>query len=119
MGYCGLHLIEAFVPQAIPAGTLSLTFAKRADEVVEPRHLLFFEQYWPGKQVGMTLAGPSYSRFRSRAPTNLAFFTAQEAVKRMVDQQPHGGSVVFTTSGLWILSQPFSPGISLQGLSSN
>lgn len=27
--------------------------------------------------------------------------------------------VVFTTSGLWILSQPFSPGISLQGLSSN
>ncbi|MFM7685650.1 MAG: SDR family NAD(P)-dependent oxidoreductase [Actinomycetota bacterium] len=28
-----------------------------------------------------------------------AFFTAQEAVKQMVAQQPQGGSVVFTTSG--------------------
>ena len=28
-----------------------------------------------------------------------AFYTAQEAVKQMVGQQPQGGSVVFTTSG--------------------
>jgi NAD(P)-dependent dehydrogenase (short-subunit alcohol dehydrogenase family) len=28
-----------------------------------------------------------------------AFFTAQEAVKQMVGQQPQGGSLVFTTSG--------------------
>lgn len=28
-----------------------------------------------------------------------AFFTAQEAVKQMVDQEPQGGSIVFTTSG--------------------
>ena len=28
-----------------------------------------------------------------------AFYTAQEAVKQMVSQQPQGGSVVFTTSG--------------------
>jgi len=34
-----------------------------------------------------------------------AFFTAQEAVKRMVDQQPQGGSVVFTTSGSALYGQ--------------
>ncbi len=34
-----------------------------------------------------------------------AFFTAQEAVKRMVAQEPQGGSVVFTTSGSALFGQ--------------
>lgn len=34
-----------------------------------------------------------------------AFFTAQEAVRQMVDQQPQGGSVVFTTSGSALYGQ--------------
>jgi len=34
-----------------------------------------------------------------------AFFTAQEAVKRMVAQDPQGGSVVFTTSGSALFGQ--------------
>lgn len=48
----GLHLIEAFVPQAIPPAALSLSFAKRADDVVEPRHLLFFDTETTGLAGG-------------------------------------------------------------------
>lgn len=48
----GLHLIEAFLPQAIPPAALSLAFAKRVDEVVEPRHLLFFDTETTGLAGG-------------------------------------------------------------------
>lgn len=48
----GLHLIEAFLPQTIPAAALSLAFAKRADAVVEPRHLLFFDTETTGLAGG-------------------------------------------------------------------
>ncbi|MFO6446736.1 energy transducer TonB [Erythrobacter sp. NE805] len=44
----------------------------------ENRHLLFFEQYWPSGRVGMTAAGPSFKRFRSRQPTALAFAAGQQ-----------------------------------------
>ncbi|WP_426803393.1 ribonuclease H-like domain-containing protein [Xanthomonas campestris] len=47
----GLHLIEAFLPQAIPREALSLAFAKRAD-AVEPEHLLFFDTETTGLAGG-------------------------------------------------------------------
>lgn len=47
----------------------------------ENRHLVFFEQYWPSNQVGLTVAGPSYRRFRSRQPTELGFFEAQPRIR--------------------------------------
>ncbi|MCL1526354.1 ribonuclease H-like domain-containing protein [Xanthomonas nasturtii] len=47
----GLHLIEAFLPQAIPCEALSLAFAKR-DDAVDPRDLLFFDTETTGLAGG-------------------------------------------------------------------
>ncbi|QDH33500.1 energy transducer TonB [Porphyrobacter sp. YT40] len=44
----------------------------------DAKHVLFLEQYWPGQGVGMTVAGPSFKRFRSRARTDLAFAEGHE-----------------------------------------
>lgn len=47
----------------------------------DARHLLFFEQYWPGEYLGMTVAGPSFARYGSRKPTELRFLAMQEPHK--------------------------------------
>jgi len=47
----GLHLVEAFLPQAIPPQALSLAFAKRQDSVA-PRDLLFFDTETTGLAGG-------------------------------------------------------------------
>jgi uncharacterized protein YprB with RNaseH-like and TPR domain len=48
----GLRLIEAFLPQDIPASPLSLAFAKRPDEAVAARDLLFFDTETTGLAGG-------------------------------------------------------------------
>lgn len=48
----GLHLIEAFLPQAIPDQPLPLAFSKRPDEAVQPRDLLFFDTETTGLAGG-------------------------------------------------------------------
>ncbi len=48
----GLHLIEAFLPQPIPAQPLSLAFSRRPDEAVPPRDLLFFDTETTGLAGG-------------------------------------------------------------------
>lgn len=55
----------------------------------ENRHLVFFEQYWPGETFGLTVAGPGFKRFRSRQRTDLAFAATQEARRT----EPFKGSV--------------------------
>lgn len=47
----GLHLVEAFLPQAIPAQPLSLAFARREDAVA-PADLLFFDTETTGLAGG-------------------------------------------------------------------
>ena len=48
----GLHLIEAFIPQAIPSAPLSLAFSKRPEESVAPQDLLFFDTETTGLAGG-------------------------------------------------------------------
>ena len=48
----GLHLVETFLPQPIPAQPLSLAFNKRPDESVQPRDLLFFDTETTGLAGG-------------------------------------------------------------------
>ncbi len=48
----GLHLIEAFLPQAIPTLPLSLAFSKRPEEAVQPQDLLFFDTETTGLAGG-------------------------------------------------------------------
>ena len=48
----GLHLIEAFIPQAIPTQPLSLAFNKRPEEAVAPQDLLFFDTETTGLAGG-------------------------------------------------------------------
>ncbi|HEX7989295.1 MAG TPA: ribonuclease H-like domain-containing protein [Stenotrophomonas sp.] len=48
----GLHLIEAFIPQAIPSVPLSLAFSKRPEESVAPQDLLFFDTETTGLAGG-------------------------------------------------------------------
>lgn len=47
----------------------------------EDQHLLAFQQYWPGKDSGLTIAGPAFARFRSLQRTNVRFFAAQEPLR--------------------------------------
>ncbi|HYG06808.1 MAG TPA: ribonuclease H-like domain-containing protein [Stenotrophomonas sp.] len=47
----GLHLVEAFVAQAVPTAALSLAFARREDAVA-PRDLLFFDTETTGLAGG-------------------------------------------------------------------
>ncbi|MEM6856884.1 MAG: energy transducer TonB [Pseudomonadota bacterium] len=55
----------------------------------EDRHILFFEQYRPSASLGMTLAGASLKRFRSRARTFVQVNDAQEPLKT----EPYKGDV--------------------------
>ncbi|MEO0872695.1 MAG: hypothetical protein AAFY19_12180, partial [Pseudomonadota bacterium] len=55
----------------------------------EDRHLLFFEQYRPSASLGMTLAGASLKRFRSRARTSVQVNDAQEPLRT----EPYKGDV--------------------------
>lgn len=48
----GLHLIEDFLPQPMPAQALPLAFAKRPDAVVQPGQLLFFDTETTGLAGG-------------------------------------------------------------------
>lgn len=69
----------------------------------ENRHLLFFEQYWPGARFGMTVAGPSFKRYRSGQRTDLKFFGAQPPMETKpftgtVGQ--FGDGVIYSTLGL-------------------
>ncbi len=48
----GLWLIESFLPQTIPSEPLSLAFAKRPGEAVEPSQLLFFDTETTGLSGG-------------------------------------------------------------------
>ena len=48
----GLWQIETFLPQTIPAEPLSLAFAKRPGETVDPRQLLFFDTETTGLSGG-------------------------------------------------------------------
>jgi len=43
----------------------------------ENQHFLRFQQYSPGRSAGLTVAGPAFKRFRSRAATDLRFFEGQ------------------------------------------
>lgn len=62
----------------------------------ENRHILFFEQYYPGKSVGMTVAGPSFNRFTTRVRTDLAFAAGQEPI----EGRPFTGTVGEFGNGL-------------------
>ncbi|WP_312316253.1 ribonuclease H-like domain-containing protein [Stenotrophomonas sp.] len=48
----GLFLIEAFLPQSIPTAPLSLAFARREGEAVQPQDLLFFDTETTGLAGG-------------------------------------------------------------------
>lgn len=44
----------------------------------ENLHLLFLDQHYPSSQAAMTLSGPSFQRFKSRASTSLFYSSDQE-----------------------------------------
>lgn len=79
----------------------------------EDRHLLFFEQYWPAENFGMTVAGSSFKRYRGGYRTDLKFFAAQEPI----ETEPFTGTVgefgdgvIFSTLGLKKYEKPASEG---------
>lgn len=77
----------------------------------EAKHILFFEQYWPGTRVGMTMAGPSYDRYRSRERTDLRFLAAQEPQ----ESRPFTGTVGEFGEGLIYSSINIAKGITPKG----
>lgn len=49
--------------------------------VGKDQHLLTFQQYWPGDQAGLTVAGPAFKRFRSLTRTDVTFFADQQPLR--------------------------------------
>ncbi len=70
----------------------------------EEQHLLFFEQYAPGAQFGMTLAGPELRRFRS-APA-IEFGLARNEPMQSKEEfskgefETIGPAIIFSTFGI-------------------
>lgn len=54
----------------------------------ENRHMLIFEQYWPGERPAMTLAGPLFKPFTGQVPVRLSFWAEQEPLRT----EPFAGS---------------------------
>jgi TonB family protein len=62
-------------------------------------HFLAFQQYWPARDAGVTVAGAGFDRFRSRAPTAVRFFDTQEPMETTPftgDVQGYGRGVIFS-----------------------
>jgi TonB family protein len=69
----------------------------------EDRHLLFFEQYWPGETFGMTVAGPSFKRFQSGIRTDVSFSGAQKPFQTRPftgTVGKYGSGVIYSTLSL-------------------
>lgn len=85
-----------------PSSTWNVDFAENKCRLArlfgegENQHLVFFEQYWPGETFGLTVAGPSYERFRSRQSTELGFFDGQERQRT----EPFTGTVADFGTGV-------------------
>ncbi|MEE4339096.1 energy transducer TonB [Erythrobacter sp.] len=71
----------------------------------ENRHLVFFEQYWPSEGFGLTVAGPSFDRFRSRRRTELSFFDGQDPQRT----EPFTGKVAGFGPGVIYSSAALAP----------
>ncbi len=55
----------------------------------EDRHLLAFQQYWPARKFGMTVAGSGFDGFVSGARTDLRLFEGHEPIR----SEPFAGKV--------------------------
>jgi TonB family protein len=53
------------------------------------RHFLAFQQFWPDKAAGLTVAGPAFGKFRSLQRTDARFFETQEPLRT----RPFAGTV--------------------------
>lgn len=66
-----------------PSSKWNVDFARDKCQLIrtfgegENQHFLRFQQYSPGNAAGLTVAGPAFKRFRSRAVTDLRFFEGQ------------------------------------------
>lgn len=60
------------------------------------RHFLAFQQYWPDKSAGLTVAGPAFEKFRSLQRTDVRFFKAQKPLRT----RPFKGTVGDYGSGV-------------------
>lgn len=66
----------------------------------ENMHFLAFQQYWPAREAGVTVAGPSFNRFRSLAKTDVRFFDEQEPMQTTPftgSVGTYGTGVIFST----------------------
>ncbi|MFY8047609.1 MAG: energy transducer TonB [Erythrobacter sp.] len=66
-----------------PSSQWNVDFARDKCQLIrtfgegENKHFLRFQQYAPGDAAGLTVAGPAFKPFRSRALTDLRFFEGQ------------------------------------------
>lgn len=72
----------------------------------DEQHMLAFQQYWPARDTGLTVAGPAFRRFRSLKRTSVKFFDAQEALRTT----PFTGSVEGFGTGVIFSSINISAG---------
>ena len=69
----------------------------------EDRHFLSFQQYWPAKQTGLTIAGSAFKRFRSLERTYVRFHDMQEPLRTLPftgSVEEYGTGVIYSSIGL-------------------
>jgi TonB family protein len=107
--------VQAKVVEVAPSSPWNVDFGENKCRLArffgqgENQHLLFFEQYWPGERFGMTVAGPSFKRYRSGDRTDLKFFAAQEPIETKPftgTVGEFGDGVIYSTAGLVKFDEP-------------
>ncbi len=97
---------RAGVVEIAPAGPWNVDFAEEKCRLArlfgegENRHLLVFQQYWPGKDAGVTVAGPAFDRFRSLQRTDVRFFEAQKPLRTTPFKgrvEGHGSGLIYSS----------------------
>jgi TonB family protein len=66
----------------------------------DQRHFLAFQQFWPASEVGLTVAGPAFNRFRSLARTEVRLFEDQQPMRTTPftgSVEGFGTGVIFST----------------------
>lgn len=96
------RVLQPYGPWNVDFGENSCRL-QRLFGTAEDKHALVFQQYWPDDRVGLTLAGPSFGKFRSQDRTELSFAEGQEPVRAAAYSGTlgdYGDAVIFANVSL-------------------
>ena len=97
---------QAKVVEIAPSSPWNVDYAEDKCRLIrffgegENQHYLAFQQYWPAREFGLTVAGAALDRFRSLARTEVRFFEDQQPMRTTPftgSVEGFGTGVIFST----------------------